>query len=419
MKKTIFLCLIALLAMFAQSCKDDNVKIDPDDNPKDSVSTTLSIQFANKTVKLPSANFPAIDLTDTVFSLQEGGFKAKLNGVEFNADSLSTGITLPAGKEITIEQNGKVLASFSPKTGGAGTKIKITGIGSTSALANPEGIGKGIYTMNIAEGAATAFGYLIGFNVYTGGDVLNLVKKIELEGGVAYKLRRDHLPSSGNVKDIEGWSTAPTDLGNGYEVTSTQAISIYRASDTNLPVALQIPIVSATALPGSGNAPFVLQRFVKAAGSSAIYYVQGNGDMSCMFKIGNAVRPGDFTTITQGIPTDHSNQDPYARCFSPQIKFQLYLGSSINDTLPANLAHPDSCAYFVSNRGINSGSQYVILKVVNKERVNTMEPLIYIYKRKNTPENANSMIRFEGLAYDAQQKMFVLTAGMAVRSSPY
>jgi hypothetical protein len=163
----------------------------------------------------------------------------------------------------------------------------------------------------------------------------------------------------------------------------------------------------------------VIQRVDKEEGDGRNYYVQGNGDMTCMFKIGNGVRPNDYTFEGQGVLPEHPNQDYFARAYLPQIQFQLYVCDHKTDLVEADLAFAETCASFVSTDGIDPGSNYVILKVVNPERVNTQEELVFIWQRKGTPENADSMIRFEGVDYDAQNNVFVLKAGLTIRTSPY
>jgi hypothetical protein len=418
-KKWLFLFISILVSMACclQSCDKNN---DPDPEPEQPIidpdEGAISVQFANKTISLPIASFPAIDVSTTEITLIEGPYQAKLNEVQFNGDEFATGKILPEGGKITIEQKGEVLVAFEPKTGGAGTKIKITGIGSTSALTTPEGVGKGIYTLKIPEGATDGDGYLKGYTVYSGGNINNKIKSLELEGGVAYLLRRDHLAGA---KDIEGWATNPPSLTNGFDADNSQAISLYLASESTKPVDQQIPVVSATPLPSSGTIPFVIHRVDKEEGDGRNYYVQGNGDMTCMFKIGNGVRPNDYTFEGQGVPAEHSNQDYFARAYYPQIQFQLYVCDHKTDLVETDLASPETCAAFVSNNGIDPALNYVILKVLNPERVNTQEELVFIWQRKETPENAGSMIRLEGMDYDAQNNVFVLKAGLTIRTSPY
>ncbi len=412
----LFVAITFSMACCLQSCsKDDDPEPEPEPEPvvdpdKDAIST----QFANKTISLPTANFPAVDVTAIEITLTEGKYQAKLNGTQFNGDEFAAGKVLPEGGKITIEQKGKVLVTFQPGTGGAGTKIKIAGLGSTSSLSSPAGLGKGIYTFKVPEGATDNDGYLVGYNVYTGGNTNNKVKSFELEGGVAYMLRRDHLTGD---KAAEGWATAPAKLEQGFDADNTQAISLYLASESTKSVDQQVPVISATPLPSSGMIPFVVQRVDKEADPGKNYYVQGNGDMTCMFKIGEGYK-ANFNFEGQGIPADHGNQNYFARAYYPQVQFQLYVCDHKTDLTAADLASADECAAFISDDGIDPGTDFVILKVINPERVNTQEELVFIWS-KATPSNPDDKIRFEGLAYDAQNNVFLLTAGLTVRTTPY
>ncbi|MDR1222932.1 MAG: Ig-like domain-containing protein [Tannerella sp.] len=386
----------------------------------DSDKDAISSQFANKTVNLPAANFPAVDVTATEVTLVEGKFYAKLNGEQFIGNDFATGVVLPENGVITIEQKGVTLVSFSPKTGGAGTKIKIAGIGSTSTLTTPAGLGRGIYTLTVSEAHRDLNGYLVGYNVYTEGNQANLVNSVELEGGQAYMLRRDHL---NGAKDAEGWvlkswGLPVTFLNGGFDAAYDQAISLYKDSEASKPVDQQIPVISATPKPSSGMIPIIYQNVIREEDGDK-YFVQGNGDISCYFKIGNGVRPNDYTFTSQGIPAEHGNQDPYARAFAPDIHFRLYVCNHISDLTDADMASNETATAFVSVDGIDPENNYVIFEVINPEKVNTGEELAFIWQRKATPENAGSKIRFEGMSYDAQNKYFVLTAGMTVRTSPY
>ena len=423
MKKYLMLCMAALVAVSLQNCtKDDGAddgKTDDDGKTETPVDPGTSIQAATKIIEVPAENFPAIDIYNDEgpvesFSLMEGNFKATRNGTEFNGDEFATGVKINEGDIITIEQNGVKLIEFAPKTGGAGTKIRLGGIGSTSDLTSAEGLGRGIYEFYVPAGAADETGMLKGGTIYTDGNENDKATMISLEGGVDYLMRRDHF--SGEV-GAEGWAVAPADLGQGFTCDNSQAISIYPASALN--DANVKPLYSARPLASSGMWDFRLERFVKkvADDNSDFYYrVQGCGEIKCWFRVGNGVNSSDFDTQCNGLSEETGNPDPWARVFGPSIRFALYVCDHSTDLTEDDLATPEQINAFISEAGLDPGANYVIMKVLNYEtEVNTAEPMEFVWKRKSP--DATNKIRFEGVAYDEQNNCIVLTAGMTVRSS--
>ena len=425
MKKYLMLCMAAIVAVSLQNCtKDDGAddgKTDDGGKTETPVDPGTSIQAATKIIEVPADNFPAIDIYNDEgavesFSLMEGNFKATKNGTEFNGDEFAAGVKINEGDVITIEQNGVKLITFEPKTGGAGTKIKLGGIGSTSDLTSAEGLGRGIYEFYVPAGAADATGMLKGGSIYTGGNESNKTTVITLEGGVDYLLRRDHLNGTDAV-GAEGWAVAPADLGQGFTCDNSQAISIYPASALNDESVA--PLYSARPLASSGNWDFRLERFVKKIADNSedkFYRVQGCGEIKCWFRIGNGVNGNDYDTQCNGLDPETGNPDPWARVFGPSIQFALYVCDHTDNLTDADLATAEQITAFLSNEGLDPGANYVIMKVLNYEtEVNTAEPMEFVWKRKSP--DATNRIRFEGVAYDAENNCIVLTGGMTVRSS--
>lgn len=437
MKKTFLTLATALACLFMYSCSSDKEDgptdpIDPTDpDPPTEVVEEESLQFTNKTITLPVENFPAIDVSANEITLLKGDYAAVKDGVQFDGDLFAEGVLIEDGEVISIRQDQKDLVKFTTKTGGSGARIKIEGIGSTSALTAAEGVGRGIYFYTIRPVDANSSGYLKGTRLYTSGNESNLVQTLQLEGGRKYLLRRDHVPESGNPKDIEGWIFFPwvADMSGGYATDNhLKAMSIYPEEAYRLPVEQQVPILTSHSTPEAAYYTFRITNFVnlnpanpgEETEENLWYYAQGNGYLSAYITMNSlSVDMSDYDVIAEGLDPEVGNDDPWARAFGVNAEFLLYIAADYGNITEADLATPEQYREFVSNDGVDPGEKYLVVKLTEpEEMVNTMEDMTFIFKRRANANDPTARIRFEGLYYDENLGCMVTDTGMNFRSVP-
>ncbi len=401
MKKILYLMMATFVAVSMAACGgSDGTDPEPEPEPEP-VNYGNSTQYATKTISIPAANFPAVDVVSAAetFTIESGKYLVEKNGVEMTVtNQFASGILLNEGDELTISQNGVELAFFTPLSDGAGVKIKIEGLGNTSSLTTPAGVGRGLYTLRLPDFHMSSTGVHKPAFVYTGPTPLdgngtrpdptaantqdaNQLTEFVLEGGKDYILRHVNLESSGDTRwiwdaeTIYAFNLNPScyimvcEYTAANEAAGNDATPLftYRVRPNQAYAAMCIPLLkNPTFNFTEGNNKFRIQGMCALTSWFAFWGPGVDPDLFDYYSLGMDGVRATFQPF--GVP-------PGIPVWAPNCKFKLYLTSTdpeVSFPTEDERATPAEAQAFCVNSapGLDPGSKWVVLQVAEQSMSN-------------------------------------------------